>query len=67
MSSKNRPGRSKLTRLMLLGLFLVIPTQMGGCPEFQNASVTAIETAMRGVLDAALDLAFDQFRSGRAS
>jgi len=52
---------------MLLGLFLVIPTQMGGCPEFQNASVTAIETAMRGVLDAALDLAFDQFRSGRAS
>lgn len=52
---------------MLMGLFLIVPTQMGGCPEFQNASVTAIETAVRGILDAALDLAFDQFRTDRSS
>jgi hypothetical protein len=36
---------------------------MGGCPDFRNESVSAIETAARGVLDAALDLFFDQFRS----
>jgi len=36
---------------------------MGGCPEFQNAVADAFETATRGVLDAALDLYFDQYRS----
>jgi hypothetical protein len=39
---------------------------MGGCPEFQNASTTAVETASRGVLDAALDMFFDQFRTDQA-
>ena len=36
---------------------------MGGCPEFRNESLDAVETASRGVLDAALDLFFDTFRS----
>ena len=46
---------------MVIGL---CPLLMGGCPaSFQNASVDAFETAARGVLDAALDLLFDQARS----
>ena len=39
---------------------------MGGCPEFQNESVTAIETATRGVLNAGIDLFFDQYRTDEA-
>ena len=63
---KNMTGR--LGRgCALWGICLVIPALMGGCPEFQNASITAIETASRGVLDAALDMFFDQFRTDQAS
>lgn len=57
-----RPGRS----CALWGICLLIPALMGGCPEFQNASMTAVETAARGVLDAALDMFFDQFRTDQA-
>lgn len=42
---------------------LVTPLLMGGCPEFQNASVDAFESATRGVVNAALDLLFDQYRN----
>ncbi len=40
-----------------------MPVLMGGCPEFRNESINAIETASRGVFDAAMTLFFDQFRS----
>jgi hypothetical protein len=58
---------------------------MGGCPEFRNDSVTAIDTATRaillsaaesdealgtartGILSAALELFFDQFRTDEVS
>jgi hypothetical protein len=39
---------------------------MGGCPEFQDESVAALETATRGVVDAAVNLFFDQYRSDAA-
>jgi hypothetical protein len=67
VKSEKRVGIQRWRRAAIFGLFLIVPTQMGGCPEFQNASVTAVETAFRGILDAALDLAFDQFRTGRTS
>jgi hypothetical protein len=47
----------------VLGLCLLLPALMGGCPEFRNSSINAIETATRGVFDAALTLMFDQLRS----
>jgi len=43
-------------------LCLMLPLLMGGCPEFQSQAVDAFETATRGVIDAAVDLFFDQFR-----
>ncbi len=67
MKSDKRVGIHRWRRAAIIGLFLIVPMQMGGCPEFQNASVTAVETAFRGILDAAVDLAFDQFRTDRAS
>lgn len=54
-------------KIALAGLFLLLPGVMGGCPEFRNESIDALETATRGVLDAALDLFFDQFRSDEIS
>lgn len=61
---KQRRTVSRLPkRLAAVGLCLLLPVLMGGCPEFRNESVTAFETASRGVLDAAIDLFFDQFRS----
>ncbi len=54
-------------RRAALALCLLLPALMGGCPEFRNESVNAIETATRGVLNAALDLYFDQFRTDDVS
>ncbi len=67
LEKKNRIGGRPGRGCAFWGLCLLIPVLIGGCPEFQNASVTAVETASRGVLDAALDLFFDQFRTDRAS
>ena len=50
-------------RLSLWGICLLMPVLMGGCPEFRNSSVDAVETAVRGIFDAALDLYFDQLRT----
>jgi len=47
---------------MCLGLGVLLPLLMGGCPEFQDQAVDAVETAVRGVVDAAVDLLFDQLR-----
>lgn len=47
----------------ILMLCLTAPLLMGGCPEFQNAAADAFQTATRSILDAALDLVFDQYRT----
>ncbi len=57
------PRRGRVARL---ALYLLLPALMGGCPEVRNQSVDAIETATRGVLNAAFDMFFDQFRSDEA-
>jgi hypothetical protein len=51
----------------MFGLLLLLPLLMGGCPEFQNASVDAMLTATRTILNAALDLAFAQFQTDTVS
>jgi hypothetical protein len=53
-----RPGR-----IAAICLLTVVPLLMGGCPEFQDAVVSAYESATRGIVDAAVTLYFDQFRS----
>lgn len=63
MKARNQRRRWANRRISILILYLLVPALMGGCPEFRNESITAIETATRGVLDAALDLFFDQFRT----
>lgn len=67
MPKENRINRKPKRGIALLGLSLLVPGLLGGCPEFQNASVTAVETAARGIVDAAVDLFFDQFRTDQAS
>ncbi|RJP37199.1 MAG: hypothetical protein C4547_06095 [Phycisphaerales bacterium] len=54
---------ARIRHAAVIVLCLLTPAMMGGCPEFQDASVDAFETAARGLLDAALDLFFDQFRT----
>jgi len=62
-------------------VLLLLPTQLGGCPEFRNGVVDALDTAARGVmlgsvdpddawdaagrgvLNAALDWFFEQWRT----
>lgn len=61
-TSMKVPGRRAA-----LALCLLLPALMGGCPEFRNESVNAIETATRGLFNAALDLYFDQFRTDDVS
>ncbi len=65
MGDKNK--RSKANGAAVVVLCALLPALMGGCPEFRNQSVTAIETAARGVVDAAVDLFFDQFRTDTTS
>ncbi|UCG32012.1 MAG: hypothetical protein JSU68_10145 [Phycisphaerales bacterium] len=66
---------------MILALALLLPGLLGGCPEFRNSTVDAIDAATRdfifgttepldavgtagvGIMNAALDLFFDQFRT----
>lgn len=55
--------RRTLRTLGVFSLFFATPLLMGGCPEFQNQTVEAFETAFRSVVDSALTLFFDQFRS----
>ena len=64
MRLSNRRGQSRSARrLAVILICLQIPLAMGGCPEFQDEVVNALETAVRGVADAAVSLYFDQFRS----
>ena len=55
-------GRNRKKTAALLGLYLTAPLLMGGCPEFRDEAVNAIESATEGIVLAALDLFFDQFR-----
>ena len=57
--TKSKIGR----RVVLAALCGLVPAAMGGCPEFRNDTVTAVETAVRSILDAAVELYFDQFRT----
>lgn len=50
-------------RMAPLVLLVVMPLMMGGCPDFRDESVSAVQTATQGILVAALDLFFDQYRS----
>ncbi len=65
----------------ILALALALPGVAGGCPDFRNAVVDAVDTATRGlifettspeaaivsaaqsIINAALDLVFDQLRA----
>ena len=76
---KNAPARLR-TRRCALGLSLLLPFLMGGCPEFRQDVVGVFEAATRTALlgtedewtigsitrgslvDATIDLFFDQFR-----
>ena len=53
--------KHRCTAPMVL-LMLLTPLLAGGCPEFQDQSITALSTAGREILNLALDFAFDQFR-----
>jgi len=44
-------------------LIALAPLLMGGCPELRDEAVTAVQSATQGVVVAALDLFFEQFRS----
>jgi len=62
LAQQHVPMRRRDHRPAALVIALLLPVLMGGCPEFRDQTVTAVETATRGLLDAALDLFFDQFR-----
>ena len=66
MRKDQRTPRSVVSCFAVFALSLLLPMMMGGCPDFRNQSVTAFETAVRGVLNAGLDLYFDQFRTDEA-
>ncbi len=66
MRNDRRPYRRASGPLAIAILSLLLPCLMGGCPEFQDESVAALETATRGVVDAAVNLFFDQYRSDAA-
>ncbi len=51
----------RLLPLLLLVLFL--PAVLGGCPEFGNDLVNAVDAFTRSVNNAIIDLFFDLFRS----
>ncbi len=64
-----------------MGLLVLLPAVMGGCPEFRNSSIDtinaatksvilgdvaqgeAVDSARAGILDAAITLFFEQFRT----
>jgi len=50
-------------RLATLVLAFTAPLMMGGCPQIRNTAVDAVETGMRDVLNTALDLYFENWRS----
>ena len=81
MKADTNGSTRSMARRPLLGLSLLLPLLMGGCPEFRDDIVGVYETATRSallgaedeetitytarasVVDATIDLFFDQFRS----
>ena len=49
--------------MAILIVCALLPGLMGGGPEFQNESVDAIEGAAQGILSAAVNAFFDQYRT----
>ncbi len=54
-------------KIAVLAILMALPLSLGGCPEFRNESVNAVETASRGVIDAAVTLFFDQLRTDQVN
>ena len=67
MRKGKRSLRRTVCRFAFLTLCPLLPFLMGGCPEFQNQVTGAFESATRSILNAALDLLFDQFRTDSTS
>ena len=44
-------------------LCLLIPVMLGGCPEFRDNAVSAVDSFTRSMINSVLDLFFDLFRS----
>lgn len=81
MQRRTSKRSRRMTGTLVLALALMLPGLLGGCPEFRNSTVDAIDAATRdlifgttepldavgtatvGMLNAALDLFFDQFRT----
>jgi len=77
-----RPSIASTMRRPMLGLCILVPFLMGGCPEYRNEVVGVLEaatvsvlfgtedaaaisqTARQSLVDATIDLVFDQLRSG---
>jgi hypothetical protein len=74
-----------ISRLLVPGLLFLLPLLLaGGCPDFRDSAVDAVDTATRDLIfsrqepgevaqtaadtliNAALDLFFDQFRSDQS-
>lgn len=58
------PRRLRSPAALLAAWALLTPLMMGGCQDFQDEAVTALETATSGIIDAAVSNFFDQFQSG---
>ncbi len=58
-----RTLRPSYNRLAVSALAFLFPLLMGGCPEFRNEAATAVETAVRGLVGAALDELFNQLQT----
>ena len=63
MKNLTRIGR-KVRKVVLVGFLIsATPLMLGGCQEFREQSVTAVETATRGLIDAIVTVYFDTLRS----
>ncbi len=58
-----RTSKSPYRRFAAIALGFLFPLLMGGCPEFRNEAATAVELAVRGLVDAALDELFTQLQT----
>lgn len=58
-----RTPKSSCCRFAAIALGFLFPLLMGGCPEFRNEAATAVESAVRGLVDAALDELFNQLQT----
>ncbi len=64
MGSSRWPFKRSLPLLLLL---LLLPGVLGGCPEFANDMISALDAFTRNVLNAVVDVFFDQFRGDNFS